>query len=356
MLNSDKEIRIGYVPNGDTSLSHPADRRRFCSAAEKLCLNYEIAKFEELYDVLIITIGADLTRWVRYKEYHNIENTKIIFDFTDMLITDNTIKDFLRGIYYYIVRKNYYLSLSYKKSIISMISASNVITCCSIEQRQMLSRYHKNVEVILDNFNDDIKITKSNYNIHKRGELHILWEGFSHGNIKIFHKLKEILSKIDYKSVHLHIITDPMYCRIGGAYFCTPTYKIISSIFNNTAISTHLYDWNSSTFSNLAVICDFALIPIPNDPVMQMKPENKLILLWTLGLPVLITPTPSYKRVLTEAKLNHYLCNDNDDWGLAIKRISDNKTERIEYLKRVKDYLIKNNCNENEKGWQKAIL
>ena len=47
---------------------------------------------------------------------------------------------------------------------------------------------------------------------------------------------------------------------------------------------------------------DFAMIYIPKDNItMQSKPENKLVLLASMGLPVLVSPTAAYKRFLREA-------------------------------------------------------
>ena len=61
-------------------------------------------------------------------------------------------------------------------------------------------------------------------------------------------------------------------------------------------------------------------IPIDSrSPMAWNKSENKLLGMWSLGLPVLVSPTPSYTRVMHEAKLSECLVED-PDWN---QRLSD---------------------------------
>ena len=63
----------------------------------------------------------------------------------------------------------------------------------------------------------------------------------------------------------------------------------------------------------------FAIIPIDtNDRFADLKPENKLLGLWTLGLPVLFSDTQAYKRVAVQAGLDS-ACLTSKDWAFALE-------------------------------------
>jgi hypothetical protein len=64
--------------------------------------------------------------------------------------------------------------------------------------------------------------------------------------------------------------------------------------------------------------CEFAIIPIDtNDDFANHKPENKLLGLWVLGLPVLFSDTPAYKRVAKQAGLMD-ACISREQWHQAL--------------------------------------
>ncbi len=54
--------RIGYVPYNPT-LKAPGDRRRFVAYAQARNLPFELARFDERYDVVILSEVADISIW-----------------------------------------------------------------------------------------------------------------------------------------------------------------------------------------------------------------------------------------------------------------------------------------------------
>ena len=335
-------MKIGLVPNS-INLSHPADRRRIWFYIKKTGSEFEIANIEKWYQYLYISISADFSFWSQYKEMPHQQNlkTKIIFDFCDYLIPDNWVNAVFRAAYLTFLGKNKRFNITYSQMLFSMFASADVVVCGSLEQKELLSDHHKNVVVIRDFFSDEIRSRKENYSLVVPNEINIFWEGLSHGNIEIFRMLKEVLEDISSHRVRLHIVTDSVYCRVGARYLCQSTHDVLSKIFKGSNTKFHLYDWCENTLSAIASSCDVAILPIPNQPVMRMKPENKLLLLWELGLPVIASNLRSYSRVMTAAGLKHVAC-DRVQFVKMLKEMIACSDLREQYSKKSKIYIQKN--------------
>jgi hypothetical protein len=163
--------------------------------------------------------------------------------------------------------------------------------------------------------------------------------------VKIFQMLRRIVDGLGSKKVHVHFATDSTYCRFGSSHFCQPTFRILQKVFSDSSARFHLYDWNAATFSSIAASCDLALIPIPDDPVMTGKPENKLLLLWSIGLPVVTTSTPSYARVMDAAGLP-FACTTAEDWRNRILGLMSGEDVRSSYMVAANRYVARHCSDE----------
>jgi hypothetical protein len=47
--------------------------------------------------------------------------------------------------------------------------------------------------------------------------------------------------------------------------------------------------------------------------IQRLKPENRILILWLLGLPCLASDTPSHRRIANEIKLD-FICRNPDEW------------------------------------------
>ena len=61
------------------TLKAPGDRRRFVAYAEARNLPFELARFDQHYDVVVLSEIADISIWSDYQQ------GKIVFDFIDSL-------------------------------------------------------------------------------------------------------------------------------------------------------------------------------------------------------------------------------------------------------------------------------
>ncbi len=345
---------IGVVPNSP-DFNHPADRRRYLFYFNDRKINYESARFDVKYEMLYVSIGGDLELWSQYKRKGPGKLTKVIFDLSDFYFDVSRFENFLRSSFHFLSGRTSKFRLSYAGTLIRMIDNSDVVLCGSEEQKKCLDVMHKNVVVMRDYFEDDLKVKKSDYALSNKNEINVLWEGLSHGNEKIFQMLREILSKVKGFKVNLHLVSDPSMCRLGGKLVCRSTPSVIANIFSDTDIRTYFYSWCTATFSAIAASCDFALIPIPDDAVMRNKPENKLLLLWTIGLPVITTDTPAYKRVMNSSGILAS-CAKLDDWGKVIEDLALSIDKRKDHMKNANKYLVQH-CSKIsiENVWDKVF-
>lgn len=350
--------KVGCIPNGP-GFAHPADRRRYLMYFTARGIPFEEAKFEKWYDAIYVSLAADLTRWCDYKAEHSLNGRTpwVIFDLSDSYLSSGPFIDKLRSFYHYLSGRTSEWASSYKKSISRMLSVSDVVLCGSEEQRSMLCPLHPNVVVMRDYFEADLRVRKSSVALAKSGQLHVLWEGFAHGNERSFRLLRDILSKVAFTEVHLHVVTDSCCCLLGGRHFCRPTYSVLEKVFSKTAIRFHMYDWNPTTFSSIAAVCDLALIPIPDDPIMRAKPENKLLLLWSVGVPVITSATPSYSRVMKAVGAPMLACSTASEWNNALQLLQSSEAWRSEHMLAAKAYVAEH-CSEKIllAAWDRIFL
>jgi hypothetical protein len=68
------------------------------------------------------------------------------------------------------------------------------------------------------------------------------------------------------------------------------------------------------------------MIPIDlSVPMQKLKPENRLLIMWRLGLPCLTSPSPAYARVAQEAGVTS-ICESTDAWLENFNRLLNDPT------------------------------
>src|SRR5260370_11719021 len=114
--------------------------------------------------------------------------------------------------------------------------------------------------------------------------------------------IRDVLLELRRKrKIAIHVITALRYGKcLNGRFAQRRTEDEAAKIFD----PIHLYAWSEQTCSAISTACDLALIPIPlQDPVCAGKPENKLLFFWRLGMPVVVSATPAYTRVMQQCGL-----------------------------------------------------
>ena len=308
-----KKLKIGYLPYR-TDLSSPGDRRRFAYYAKKRDLSFEVVQPGKKYDLVILSQKADLSVWSSRKD---LEGTKIVYDFIDsyLAVPRKSLKGNLRGLAKFLSRQSKFLRLNHWSALETMCKNSDAVICSTQEQQNSISKFNKNVHLILDVHSAVTTNVKTNYKTND--VFNLVWEGLG-VNVYSLAILKNVIAKLQKKyKIAFHVITDLEYKKYLGLYGKVNTAEIVKKDFNNI----FLYEWTEETCSKIICESDLAVIPIDMvDPLVRGKPENKLLLFWRMGMPVISSATPVYVRATKAAGFPDMVCRTEDEWIETIEK------------------------------------
>jgi len=345
LVNS--KLKIGYVP---CSLNdgHPGDVRRFSGYAKYKGLEYEIASPNQTYDFVVLTQMADISVW---KDY---DKGKIFFDFIDsyLAVPRSNLKQLIKPIYLYLFGRFDRLYLNYWKLLGEMCEKADGVICSTLEQKKDIEKYSDNVHVILDFQEQLARLSKFNYTSGER--FRIVWEGLP-SNLPQLRTMKKVLHIIESKYlIELVVITDE---EMPGLF---KSLKSKSSLLylDNISKSCKFVKWSKESLAVDITSCDLAVIPIDlNDPFAFGKPENKLLLFWRMGLPVVASRTPAYLRVFQAINTPELACASEVDWVHQITRLINNESERKKCANLGKDFAKYNYSTDRiMKNWDELFL
>lgn len=317
MRASRLQPRVGYVPYG-TSFVAPGDRRRFVAYARARRLAFEVARPDEHYDLVVLSELADFTVWSKYP------HGKVVFDFIDsyLAIPRRNLKQLFRGAFKYVIGAHKYLALDYKKTLEAMCRRADAVVCTTAEQQAEIIKHCPNVHIVLDVHTAAIRTVKTNY--ERSDVLRIVWEGLS-VNVVQLREIGSVLHDLSERhQLQLELITDAVMPRYFGRLGSARTREMAQRIYSPVVV----HPWKEQTFSDLVCACDVAIIPIDlSDPFAAGKPENKLLLLWRTGIPVVASATPAYRRSMLGAGLD-LCCDNSEDWHAALEQLIGDEARR----------------------------
>lgn len=310
--------RIGYA-SLSANLETPADKRRFVAYARARNLAFEIADANERYDIVVLTEGADISIWPDYG------HGKIVYDLIDsyLSVPRTNLRQLLRGSAWYILGRHKKLCFDYLSSVRAMCARADAVICTTQEQNDLITKMCDNVHIILDIHSSVVKEIKQDYVAD--APLRLIWEGLP-SNLPQLIEIAPILRRLGQKSFELHVATDSKQKRLGRLGYID-TRQFLARHFANAIF----HPWEEQTMAKIITRCDIALIPIDlDDPFTRGKPENKLLLLWRLGMPVVASATPAYTRAMANVGTSELACSNDDDWMSALVRLGTDETLRSE--------------------------
>jgi glycosyltransferase involved in cell wall biosynthesis len=310
--------RIGYAPIS-ASLEQPGDRRRFAAYARARNLPFELARPEERYDLVVLTQLADIGVWSDYP------HGKVVYDLVDsyLAIPRSDVRQWLRGPVWFAMGRYRRLRIDHWAAIQDMCRRADAVVCVTEEQRRDIQRYCPNVHIVLDVHTSVVRNVKEDY---RCGDpFNLVWEGQAI-NISQFRQIHEVLRAISQRRpLVLNLVTDPDRPRLLGRFGRVQSLDQAREVFD----SVRLHTWDEATWSEVIRGCDLAVIPIDlSDPFATGKPENKLLLLWRMGMPVLTSATPAYQRAMRDAGMEGLACRDQEEWMTAIERMIGDESLR----------------------------
>ncbi len=325
-------LRIGYVPYSE-SLDQPGDKRRFCYYAKRRNIGFEIAKPSESYDLVIVSELGDLSVWSEYDK----GNAKVVYDLIDsyLAIPRWDPKGIFRGLAKYVAGQSRYLRLNHWKAIESMCRRADAVVCTTVEQKRDISKFCENIHMILDVHPMYNKI-KTDYSACE--VFNFVWEGLPQ-NIQSFYAIRDVLESLKTKhKFALHLVTALRYGQYMGKYWKRHTIDIARKLFDDV----YLYDWNEQLCPSIICQCDMALIPLfLDDPFALGKPEDKLLLFWRMGMPTVVSATPSHERSMKSVGLS-MACSTEEEWEKTLEKYMGDEGARREAGNRGKSFVEKN--------------
>lgn len=311
--------RFAYAPY-TTSLTLPGDRRRFAFYARARGIDFAIAEPRGRYDCVVLSARADIIRWARAPR-----DVKLVYDLIDsyLAVSDRSVKSLLRGLAKFLSREISRPTLRYRRAIEAMCARADAVVCSTEEQRQRILVLCPNVHVILDAQDHLVRRTKVDYSAPQK-RLSLVWEGLPE-NIAGFAGMRAALEALSREyELTVHLVTDAAFHRYARHFGRRRTLEYASDFLP----SFELHEWSEQTLADVACAADIAVIPLDTaDPLAAGKPENKLLLLWRMGLPVVTSRTPAYSRAMAGAGLD-LTCADSDKWLAALRRLADSPSAR----------------------------
>jgi hypothetical protein len=343
-----RKLRIGYQPLS-SDLSQPGDRRRVAFWAKHR--GHEIVTdLTQKTDVILLSEKANLNAFPR-----KAMGVPVILDLVDAyLAPESWTRDCLRGVSKVLTGQISGPPKKFTNFVKYQCLHSSAVICSSPEQRETIIPFTTNVHVILDSHDElpMVSFSKKNQEFVQR----ILWEGMPATLTGIAQIEKQVTSIMKVRKIELAFVTDEKYFHLLNKYFQRDTAALISRILKSSNRSSKLIPWSIENLVEQASASAAAIIPINLfQPIQYLKPENRLLIMWRLGLPCLTSPSPAYLRVAKKAGVN-LVCSSTAEWESKIIEILENQDFAEENATRGQSYLKEfHNTDVLLERWDKAF-
>jgi len=345
-----KGLKIGYQPLSST-LTAAGDRRRLLFWAKNR--GHEIVlDLTKKVDVIVASENSDFQSF-----YLRQSKVPVVFDLVDAYLSPlNPRDDFARGLAKKLSGQISGSVKPFSHHVRNFCVSSTAVICSSPEQEAVIKPYNPNTHVILDSHDEIPLLDPKQARNAPPEEKTILWEG-QPATIRGVQQISAILFQLSKEnSLRFDFVTDEEYFQFLGKYFKRNTLhllkKDLDSIFDRIAI----IPWSPDNLVTSAKKSAISMIPIDlTVPMQKLKPENRLLIMWRLGLPCLTSPSPAYSRVASSAGVK-VVCDSPRVWLENFNNLLNNPTFALEEVLRGQNYLSENHNREillNK--WDQAI-
>ncbi len=303
-----KSLKIGYQPLSP-SLKSAGDRRRLLFWAKNRG-HTVITDLSQRVDVLVASENSDFQSTVFAKK-----KVPVIFDLVDAYLSPlNPYDDFARGLAKKLTGQISGGVKPFSHHVRKFCMNSDAVICSSIEQEAVINPLNSNTHIILDSHEEikfiEPKIAGSSHSIEKR----ILWEG-QPATIRGVQQISPVLFELSRKNnLYFDFVTDEKYFEFLGKFFKRKTSHLLKQDLNSVFDRMRIVPWSPDNLAMAAQKSSIAMIPIDlSIPMQKLKPENRLLIMWRLGLPCLTSSSSSYARVSRDAGVSA-ACGSQEIW------------------------------------------
>jgi hypothetical protein len=332
-----KKLRIGYFPLSK-DLTHPGDRRRLVYWAQtrghELVLNPD-----QNIDFIVASETTDL-----YQLLRSHKGIPIVYDLIDAYLTpDSQLRNYGRGFAKFINRSVTGRPKRYTETVQDYCKIASATICSSQEQSASIKRYSKNVHIILDS-HDEIPLSSYRGQNHSSSK-NIMWEGMPYTLPGLFEVRAPLYSLAKEFKMSLDIVTDLDFKKYLGKYVSQSTDDLIRNVYSDSPFTVNLIPWEINALVSKARSSHLGIIPVKENAFQWLKPENRLLIMWRLGLPCITSATPSFSRV-SEATRSDFVCNSQTEWVFKISRVLEDPLYAEHNVLLGQKYLRENHSKE----------
>lgn len=333
-------MNIGYegYSSGNSGI---ADRRRILFWA--LERGHSIVNSRDPNaDVVVVTSSGDLGYWAKAKT-----SIPIVLDVVDGLIGEQSrSKDLFRGVGYWGTRRSSnLLPSSYRHLLLKVARRSSKVVCSSPEQVTEWAKFQINATDILD-IHEEIPFVDEPRASTETNLIQMFWEGLP-ATLGSMDLLKHFFESNLDKSFELNILTNLNSFKYMNRYKKFDLDHVLTRQLQHSNLKINKVQWSPQMLLEYSAVSKFGVIPIlgPNG-YNHLKAENRLLIMWRLGLPVLTSPLQSYARVMRKAKIDG-ICQDRADWRIKLEKLISSADLRNEFIQKSRNYLEVNHRTED---------
>ena len=334
------KLKVGYSPLSK-DLKSAGDRRRliFWTKARGHRLTTDL---NQKLDIIVATENSDFNSPI-----FSQRKIPIIFDLVDAYLSPlNPLDDLARGVAKKISGQISGEIRPFSHHVRDFCKNVNSVICSSIEQEFEIKKFQDRTHVILDSHDEMPLLTpKVNYDQSSR-DFRILWEG-QPATIRGVKNLVSVLSKLQKSSsMNLDFVTDENYFLFLNKYVRRETRKLLDSNLRQVSREINLIPWSIENLVSKAKKASVGIIPIDlKVPMQKLKPENRLLIMWRLGIPCLTSPSPAYIRVSKQAGTDT-VCRDPNEWFDKLSQFRYSSSFALGEVSKSQQYLAENHTSK----------
>ena len=115
--------------------------------------------------------------------------------------------------------------------------------------------------------------------------------------------------------------------------------RILEKQLDPSSIKINLVKWTPDNLVEWANNSSIGVIPIQGfKGYNHLKAENRLLIMWRLGLPVLTSALPSYVRTMKDAHIPG-ICHNEKEWATKVTQLNRSISLRQEHIGKAQEYL-----------------
>jgi hypothetical protein len=335
-----RQLKIGYWPL-TKSLDSAGDRRRlvFWAQARGHTL---ITDLSQKVDVIVASENADFN-----SSFFITDRTPVVFDLVDAYLSPlNPIDDLARGVAKKLSGQITGPVRPFSHHIRDFCRNAALVVCSSIEQEAVINKYNTKTQVILDSHDEIPFLDEAQRGIGESDVSRILWEG-QPATIGGVMQISSVLTSLSVSNeLQFDFVTDEKYFKVLNRYFRGDTLDLLKKNLKGISDLVNVVPWSPVNLVSYANKSTVSMIPINlSVPMQLLKPENRLLIMWRLGLPCLTSASPAYARVAANAGVS-VVCESLEKWSEGFSRIlGDAEFARNQILKG-QNYLRENHNRE----------